>query len=133
MSQENVDTFREAVEALYRGDRDAWLSLSTPDHEVIPAAVWPEAGPIRGREAAWRFYEAITQTLDLGSPSDLEIESVGRDQILAHQHNVVRGRASGAQVDFDFWLLSSFRDGKLARDEWFTARAEALEAAGPQE
>jgi hypothetical protein len=33
----------------------------------------------------------------------------------------------------EFWLVTTFRDGKLLRDEWFTDRAEALEAAGLRE
>jgi hypothetical protein len=33
----------------------------------------------------------------------------------------------------DHWLVVTFRDGKPCRDEWFTDRAEALEAAGLSE
>jgi ketosteroid isomerase-like protein len=122
------------LKAFERGDRDAWLSLHDPDHEVIPADVWPETGPVKGREAAWDFYVTITDTLEPQSfADDAEIESAGPDTVLVHQRNRMRGRASGAWVDLDFWVVTSFRGGRVARDEWFATRAEALEAAGLQE
>ena len=45
----------------------------------------------------------------------------------------MRGRASGAQVEFNYWVVVTFRDGKILRDHWFTDRADALEAAGLSE
>ena len=53
--------------------------------------------------------------------------------MLVHQQGPVRGQASGAQVDLDLWVVGSFRAGKVARDEWFATRDEALEAAGLSE
>ena len=55
------------------------------------------------------------------------------DKVVVHRGRGLRGRASGADVDFDAWLVVTFRDGKLCRDEWFTDRSEALEAAGLSE
>jgi ketosteroid isomerase-like protein len=34
MSQENVETAREAIDAWDRGERAAWLALHDPDYEV---------------------------------------------------------------------------------------------------
>jgi ketosteroid isomerase-like protein len=134
LSHENVETFRETLKAFDRGDREAWLSLHDPEHEVIPGGFWPETTPIQGREATWEFYALITQTLQPQSFLDeFEVESAGPDKILVHQHGPYRGQASGAQVDLDFWMVGSFRAGKVVRDEWFATREEALEAAGLQE
>jgi hypothetical protein len=33
----------------------------------------------------------------------------------------------------EYWVLVTFRDGKMMRDEWFLTRADALEAAGAEE
>jgi hypothetical protein len=52
---------------------------------------------------------------------------------LVHQQSVVRGRASGADVELDYWVVVTFREAKIIRDEWFADRAGALEAAGLQE
>ena len=134
MSQKNVETFREMLKAFDRRDREAWLSLHDPDHEVIPGGFWPETTAIQGREAAWDFYVAIAQTLQARAfLDDIELESAGPDKVLAHQHGPVRGQASGAQVDLDLWVLGSFRAGKVVRDEWFATRDEALEAAALRE
>jgi hypothetical protein len=45
----------------------------------------------------------------------------------------MRGRVSGAQADLDLCVVSSFRGGRVARDEWFATRVDALEAAGLSE
>ena len=33
----------------------------------------------------------------------------------------------------DYWVVVTFREGKILRDHWFLDRAEALEAAGLRE
>jgi hypothetical protein len=42
----------------------------------------------------------------------------------------MRGRSSGIEVQYDYWLVVTFRDGQAARLEWFEKRESALEAAG---
>jgi ketosteroid isomerase-like protein len=57
----------------------------------------------------------------------------GADKVLVHQRSDVRGRASGAAVELDYWVVITFREGRIVRDQWFADRAEALEAAGLSE
>ena len=45
----------------------------------------------------------------------------------------LRGKASGVEVDYDYWAVFMFRDGRVSRVEWFRPDAEALEAAGLSE
>jgi len=45
----------------------------------------------------------------------------------------MRGRASGADVEINYWIVITFRAGRVVRDQWFANRAEALEAAGLSE
>ena len=33
-------------------------------------------------------------------------------------------------LEFSYWIVATFRNGKLFRQEWFADRFEALEAAG---
>jgi ketosteroid isomerase-like protein len=42
----------------------------------------------------------------------------------------MRGRTSGAGVQLDYWVVVTFREGKILCDQWFADRAEALEAVG---
>jgi ketosteroid isomerase-like protein len=132
MSQENVEILRRAVDAFDRGDRTAWLALLDEDYVITPAADWPGAREIRGGEAGWEFYRDVAQTLDF-ERSRIEFTDAGRDKVVAHQRNEGRGHASGAAVELDYWIVATFRDGKILRNEWFTDHAETLEAAGLRE
>ncbi len=49
MSKANVETAREASEAIDRRDRTAWLALHQDDCEVVAMDDWPEPG-VRGAE-----------------------------------------------------------------------------------
>jgi ketosteroid isomerase-like protein len=132
MSEENVEVIRQAVEAFDRGDRAAWLATLDEDYEIAPAGDWPDARAIRGIEAGWNFYRDIAQTLNLGS-AHVQFVDAGGDKVLGHQRQEGRGQRSGADVEVDYWRVITFREGKILRDEWFTDRAEALEAAGLRE
>src|SRR6185295_18298232 len=63
MSEENVEAWRQVVDAAFRGDRSAFMALCEPDYEVVPPLDWPE-GAIRGREAAWDFYARIAEAFE---------------------------------------------------------------------
>jgi ketosteroid isomerase-like protein len=129
MSFKNVAAIRQAVEAFDRRDRAAWLRLLDEDYEIAPASDWPEARVIRGGEAGWDFYLDIAQTLNLGRAHD-EFVDAGGDKVFAHERREAHGQRSGVDVQLDYWRVITFRGGKILRDEWFTDRAEALEAAG---
>ena len=133
MSQENVEIMRQSLAAFDRRDRAAWLAFRDPNHDVITSATWPEAGDIRGREAAWDFYLEETEPFDQIPLSDATIEPCGSDKVLVHHRNRVRGRASGADVELDYWVVVTSRDGTIIRDEWFEDRTAALKAAGLSE
>lgn len=52
---------------------------------------------------------------------------------MTHPEAEVQGKASGAPAVFSYWLVSTFRNGKLLRVEYFAERGEALEAVGLRE
>ena len=128
-----METWRQSVDAFVRRDRSAFLALCDPDYEVVPQRDWPEPGAIRGREAAWDFYAQVADTFEPFDASDAEVIDAVADKIVVHRGAELRGRESGADVGLDHWLVVTFRAGKPCRDEWFTDRAEALEAAGLRE
>ena len=53
------------------------------------------------------------------------------DWVLVNQTRSLRGRASGVEVEFSYWLLFTFEDGLIRQQRWFDSKAEALEAVGP--
>ena len=132
MSQENMETFRQALDALDRRDRAAYLALCDQDYEVVPIDDWPEAGAIRGREAVWDFYVKVLGAFEPTDSGDAEFMDARADKAVVHRAAEMRGRASGAKVEFDYWIVVTFREGKILRDQWFADRTEALKAAGLQ-
>src|SRR6266511_4716906 len=127
MSEENVELVRQAMEALLRRDRDAWLAIHDEDFEIVPIRDWPEGG-VRGREAAWDFHMRIRDSFEL-TPIEVERVDAGADKVLGHLRYDLRGAGSGAEVDLDQWFVATVRDGKIFRLEWFTDGVEAREAA----
>ena len=129
MSQENVEIARRSMDAFNRGDRNAWLATRHEESAIVPLSTWPNARRIHGREAGWDFYHDIADTLSL-QVSYLELVDAGADKVLVHQRQEGTGQASGVDVDDNSWIVITFRDERVLRDEWFTDRAKALEAAG---
>src|SRR5215212_7574603 len=119
MSQENVERVRRYLDAFDQRDRPAGLALRDQNSEVVPSSSWPEADVIRGSEAAWDFYVDVVEAFQLSAFGDAELVEAGPDKVLVHQRNQVRGRTSGADVDLDYWVVITFREGKILRDEWF--------------
>ena len=130
-----METLRRALAAFNEGDKDYWIEVCDPDIENFPPKDWPENAPINGASSIWDFYgEAINawegaefrwgEFVDPGPPSD---------KIVANQRAELRGKTSGAEVLWSYWVVFTFRDGRVLRSKWFADRAEALEAAGLSE
>ena len=133
MSEENLETFRRSLEAFDRRDKPSWLDVRGEDFEVVTSNLWPE-GDVHGREAGWDFYVTIADTFERRPFSDdIEVMDGGPDKVLVHQRDDERGGESGVNVEIDYWIVVSFREGKMIRDQWFESRGEALKAAGLSE
>jgi ketosteroid isomerase-like protein len=130
MSEQHVETVRDSVDAFDRRDRAAWLASRDQDCEVVASRYWPEADAVRGREAAWEFYVKVVEPFERYPVRNSELVDAGADKVLVHLQNDVRGLASGAEVEINYWVVVTFREGRIVRDEWFADRAEAFEAAG---
>src|SRR5438128_615438 len=104
ISEQNVETVRRAFEAFGERDRGAWLSLCDPALESSPSGDWPETATIRGREAVWDFYLQADDPWEPGTYQLAEIIDAGEDRVLAHQVREMRGKESGAAVQYDYWV-----------------------------
>jgi ketosteroid isomerase-like protein len=131
MSEENVELVRQAMEALLRRDRDAWFAIHDEDFEIVPVRDWLE-GAVRGREAAWDFNMRVRDSFEW-TPIEVERVDAGADKVLGHPRYHVRGVGSGAEVEYEQWYVATVRQGRILRLQWFTDRADALEAAGLSE
>ena len=129
MSEENVALARKALGAFHRRDKAAFVALCAPDYEWVPPADWPETAPIRGPEAAWAFMVELDEPWEPGEYEIAELIDYDNDKVVMHVQRHVRGRTSGVEADFDYWLVGTSRDGKAVRAEWFAQREHALAAA----
>jgi ketosteroid isomerase-like protein len=128
MPEENVEIALQVVAAVNRGDRSAFLLLNDPGLEFHAAAVWPEAGVLRGGEEVWDFAMSLNEAWE---PSDYEIVEIIElgSKVALHITRAVVGKACGITDELDQWTLIRIRGGKIVAQDWFTGRAEALEAA----
>ena len=131
MSEDNVEALRTGLDAFNRRDKAAWIANCDPEIENFPPREWPESAPLRGPEAIWEFFVDAQGAWEEGAYEwGGEVIKVASDKLVAHQRRQLRGKSSGVGVGWSFWVICTFRNGKLLRLEWFTDRAEALEAAG---
>jgi ketosteroid isomerase-like protein len=114
MSQENVESFRRALDAFNRGDKAAWLAEFNPDALMVPVRQWPENAPVRGAEAIWDFYRAVSGTWAEGPTEAGEVIDAA-DKVLVNHRRDARGRVSGAGVEFSYWQIATYRKGKAVR------------------
>lgn len=133
MFEENREALRRGLAAFNQRDRAAFVAICDPEVENVPPREWPENAPIRGAEAIWDFFVEAQDAWDAGSYEWGELTDAGRDKIVAHQLREMHGKASGAGVAWSYWVVFTFRHGKVLRWEWFRDHAAALEAAGLSE
>jgi ketosteroid isomerase-like protein len=132
MSEENVERLRQVLASFERADTETWRGLVHHDIEVVPIGDWPEEAHVHGREAVWDFLVANEEPWEPG-PYELDEVADGGDLVAVRVRRDLRGKSSGVEVEFDLWVVATFRDGKVTRAEWFEDRQEALEAAGLSE
>ena len=130
MSGENVAVIRRGQDAFNRRDKAAWLAFGDPDCENVPPREWPESAPVRGAEAIWEFFVEAQEMFEPGPFELHELIEVGSDKVVGNQRRRMRGQASGAAIEWDYWVVFTLRDGRVVRIEWFADRDEAFRVAG---
>jgi ketosteroid isomerase-like protein len=131
MSEENVEVVRTALTALDRRDVELYLSIASPEIELITPAS-PLEGSSVGHEGIRRFFQEMEAFAESSSFEVEEIREVG-PQVLAFFKVIGVGRLSGVETSTDVAALYSVEDGKLRRAQVYADRREALEAAGLSE
>jgi ketosteroid isomerase-like protein len=127
---ELAESYKAGLDIFNRRDKEAWLAITTPELENHPPREWPEASVLRGSEAVWDFFMEIFDTWE---PTTLELcgpIEEGEDIVVAPLRADLRGRGSGLEVEWAYFQVNRFRDGRLERIDWFKDREEALAAAG---
>ena len=110
--------------------------LSSLEEIFDPEIVWTpavigglEGGDYRGYDGIRRYYADREDVFETGRVEVLGCEEVGDDIMIAHVLSTGVGRASGAALEQELWMLARLRNGRVLAWTAFTSRGEALEAA----
>ena len=135
---ENADTVRQAADefnAFMRGDlsNEAYAEGLDPQIE----ALWPD------RQTLPDIPQHLRGLADFIAHSEqyrdgwidhvyelLELIEVPDGRVVALIRQSARGRQSGVPVVFHYFALYTIRGGKVLKIEYFSHRADALQAAG---
>src|SRR4029450_11138659 len=135
MSQENVEAFKRGLEAGNGGDVETLLVELDPEvewHSALHAFLGGEQTVFRGHDGVRDMLRGLN---DAFSEIHIEISEIldlgGR--LVAIGHNTARGKASGAETETPFALVTEFKNGKTILVRGYLDPNEALEAVGLSE
>ena len=131
MPQQNVEIVRQWIEFYNRRDTDGLIQLTTPDYEMKSVFAGVEAGGIfRGHSGfPFEYFEAIDDAYEQFELVAQDFIDVGAAVVMVADIHW-RGKGSGAAGRGPLFAVFWLRGGRVFREESFTERAEAFEAAG---
>jgi ketosteroid isomerase-like protein len=126
MAQANVETVRTALRALDQRDVELYLSIASPEIELITPTAALEGANV-GHEGVRRFFKEIEESVESSRVEVEEVRAVG-ERVIAFFRVRGVGRISGAETSMDVAGVYSVEDGKVRRAEIFADREAALQA-----
>jgi uncharacterized protein len=129
MSEENVKFVLHGYARFNGGEKVPELWFFTPDAEFHAAREDPDSAVHRGLDAVRAQYARWIDAYPDLTVEPLEAKGAG-DKVFLWVRFSGHGEGSGAPVEMELAHVLTLRDGKVARQEEYFDRAEALEAAG---
>lgn len=129
---ENVERYREALDAWNRRDLVWILEQATPDFEFHTAQLFPGIEPLyRGRQGMVEFWTTfIEEPWALFQLVVDDMVAVGDERVLALLTFTGTERDSGEEVTTPYAHLATFRGDEVARIDAYADWDEARAAAG---
>jgi ketosteroid isomerase-like protein len=129
MSWENVDKATDFIAAYNRRDFDAAVRFFDPEIEwVLPPL--QRSDSCRGPDEVKRFWQGLDETFEELRLDPQEAVDAG-DRVAIRLRYYVRGKGSGVEIEGELYhQVTTFRDGRMVRIEYFTDWPSALDAAG---
>ena len=136
MSQENVEAFKRAVDALNSADVEAVLKAVHPTvewHAFMEELLGGAGRVYTGHAGVREFFRDFSDHFDELQWEYPDIRDLG-DRVLAIGVFRARGRASGAEVETPIGVLIDYDENGIATRVWSTGDpGEVLKAAGLSE
>jgi ketosteroid isomerase-like protein len=131
-ANENVERYREALDAWNRRDLVWILEQATPDFEFHTAQLFPGIEPLyRGRQGMVEFWTTfIEEPWALFHLVVDDMVPVGDERVLALLTFTGTERDSGEEVTTPYAHLATFRGDEVARIDAYADWDEARAAAG---
>jgi ketosteroid isomerase-like protein len=126
---ENVETVQRIYEAWAGGDFRAGADALDEHVVFVVRPEFPEFGVFSGPAGVETYMRRLLEQWERLTLEAKHIQTVG-DTLLAHVVQHGKGRASGIEGDDRYFMLFTFRGGKIVRIETVMDEAEALEAVG---
>ncbi|MET0510828.1 MAG: nuclear transport factor 2 family protein [Thermoleophilaceae bacterium] len=132
MSQENVESLRESLDAFNRRDLDAFLALMDDEVEAVSQLVAMEGG-YHGHAGIRRWWESLLDAFPDFEIEVVEMRDLGDDLVLGSLRLRGHGADSDTPFEMPLWLVVRWRRGKCVWWRPYVTKTDALEAAGLRE
>jgi ketosteroid isomerase-like protein len=132
MSQENVEIVKRIFDSWATGDFRVGLADLDPDVVFVVRHPFPEAVEAVGPDEIEEYMRRFLDNWESYAVEARDLQAVG-DIVLADAIQHGEGKASGIEMAQSFFMLFTFRGGKIVQIESILERDKALEAAGLQE
>ena len=127
MSQERVETVRNAFLAMGQGP-DAMLPFVDERFEMVtPSALAAEADTYRGHDGIRRWFDSFYEAVDEIRIEPGRVEPAG-DRVAAEFKMTTRGRTTGLEASLEAVALAEVAAGKLTRLTFYPTLEEAVAA-----
>ena len=127
MSDHQVEIVRRLYANWAAGDVPGPVELFQDDVEYVNPAGAIEPGTRSGMAEFARAGAKLLESWEFWKAEPEEMRAEGERVAVVVRYRA-RGRGSGAEVEGRESALFTFRDGKVARYEWFHGEADAFEA-----
>jgi ketosteroid isomerase-like protein len=129
MSQENVEVVRRIFDGWATGDFGAGFSDLDPEVAFVVRHPFPEAVSTVGPAGIGEYMRGFLDNWESYAVEARESQAIG-DLVLVDAVQRGVGKASGIAMEQPFFMLFTFRGGRIVRIESILERDQALEAAG---
>jgi ketosteroid isomerase-like protein len=117
------------MRACNAGDEAAAFALVDPSFVMVESSALPGAATTTGLQGLERYFAGWRRNWSEGSWVEEELLDLPPDKVLVMARLRVKGLRSGLWVERVWAYVFTVGDGKLLRQDGYSTKAEALEAA----